>query len=60
MEQRVFAEKEAAYYIRMGAYFLAQNRMNNELPDREPRFIKIRRTVRYLREDLDMWLLQYK
>tara|TARA_R110002072_G_scaffold185590_1_gene342516 strand:+ start:1029 stop:1217 length:189 start_codon:yes stop_codon:yes gene_type:complete len=62
MEQRVFNEKEAAYYIRMSTSFLAQNRMNKELPNRisGPRFIKIGRAVRYLKEDLDEWISRFK
>ncbi len=54
-------EKDAAVYIGMSRSFLRQDRMNGRLPNRTlgPRFIKIGRTIRYLRDDLDLWLTQH-
>lgn len=55
---RAFTEKEAATYIGMSRSFLAQSRMTGKLANRTPapNFIKIGRTVRYLKDDLDHWL----
>jgi predicted DNA-binding transcriptional regulator AlpA len=57
--KRGFTEEEAAAYIAMSRSFLRQSRMNGDLEGRVPgpRFIKVgSRAIRYLREDLDMWL----
>ena len=58
VEPRAFTEREAAKYICMSRSFLAQSRMegnrDNHIP--APRFIKVGRNVRYLREELDNWL----
>lgn len=55
---RVLTEREAARYIGMSRSFLAQSRMDGNRDKRTPAppFIKIGRSVRYLREDLDAWL----
>ena len=55
---RAFSEREAATYIGMSRSFLAQARMDGAREGRTlaPPFIKIGRSVRYLREDLDGWL----
>lgn len=55
---RALTENEAATYIAMSRSFLAQSRMDGNRDKRTPapRFIKIGRSVRYLREDLDRWL----
>jgi predicted DNA-binding transcriptional regulator AlpA len=55
---RAFTEIEAAKYIGMSRSYLAQARMegNREARTPAPSFIKIGRSVRYLREDLDHWL----
>ena len=55
---RAFSEIEAAKYIGMSRSFLAQSRMDGHRDNRTqaPPFIKIGRSVRYLREDLDQWL----
>jgi predicted DNA-binding transcriptional regulator AlpA len=55
---RAVSEIEAAKYIGMSRSFLAQSRMDGKRDNRTPapRFIKIGRSVRYLREDLDQWL----
>jgi predicted DNA-binding transcriptional regulator AlpA len=55
---RALSEIEAANYISMSRSFLAQSRMEGHRAGRTqaPPFIKIGRSVRYLREDLDCWL----
>ena len=55
---RAMSEKEAANYIGMSRSFLAQSRMDGRRDNRTPAppFLKIGRSVRYLREDLDAWL----
>ena len=55
---RAFSENEAAGYIGMSRSYLAQARMEGHRDKRTPAppFIKIGRSVRYLREDLDRWL----
>ena len=56
--KRAFTEQETAEYIGMSRSFLRQSRMDGTLDNRTsaPKFIKIGRAVRYLREDLDSWL----
>ncbi|HAT1715774.1 TPA: DNA-binding protein [Legionella pneumophila] len=58
MDKRVFKEVEAANYICMSRSFLSQDRVNGTLKNRTPgpKFIKIGRAIRYLKEDLDIWL----
>ncbi|MCL9688996.1 helix-turn-helix domain-containing protein [Legionella sp. EUR-108] len=58
MDKRVFKEVEAANYICMSRSFLSQDRVNGTLKNRTPgpKFIKIGRSIRYLKEDLDIWL----
>ena len=60
MDKRVFKEVEAANYICMSRSFLSQDRVNGTLKNRTPgpEFIKIGRSIRYLKEDLDSWLDQ--
>lgn len=55
---RALNEKEAGRYIGMSRSFLAQSRMDGPREGRTPAppFVKIGRSVRYLREDLDGWL----
>jgi predicted DNA-binding transcriptional regulator AlpA len=55
---RAFTELEAGAYIGMSRSYLAQSRMDGNRDSRTPAppFIKIGRSVRYLREDLDQWL----
>ncbi|CAG9000289.1 MAG: hypothetical protein CENE_02283 [Candidatus Celerinatantimonas neptuna] len=61
-DKRVLTEQETSYYIGMSRSFLRQARMSgnrlNHTP--APPFIKIGRSVRYLREDLDGWLDQFQ
>lgn len=60
--KKVLTEIEAAKYISMSRSFLAQNRMNGDLQNRTPgpQYLKIGRSIRYLKEDLDTWLLSVK
>ena len=58
LSARALTEREAGAYIGMSRSFLAQSRMDGKRDNRTsaPPFIKIGRSVRYLREDLDVWL----
>ena len=55
----VLTEIEASKYISMSRSFLRQDRMNGFRKNRTkgPRFLKLGRSIRYLRSDLDQWLL---
>ncbi len=53
---RTLTDPETARYIGMSGSWLRQARMTGN-PDAPP-YIKIGRSVRYLREDLDAWLEQ--
>ena len=53
---RVLADSGAARYIGMSESWLRQSRMTGN-PDAPP-YLKIGRSVRYLRDDLDAWLDQ--
>ena len=57
------SEKDAASYIAMSRSFLRQGRMNGDREGRTPTppYLKIgSRSVRYLKEDLDTWLEQFR
>jgi len=57
------SEKDAAIYIAMSRSFLRQGRMNGDREGRTstPPYLKIgSRSVRYLKEDLDNWLEQFR
>ena len=56
--KRALSEIETSQYIGMSRSFLRQSRMEGNRDNRTPAppFIKIGRSVRYLREDLDKWL----
>lgn len=56
--KRVLSEIETSEYIGMSRSFLRQARMEGNRDNRTPAppFIKIGRSVRYLKEDLDKWL----
>lgn len=58
LDPRALSERNAAKYIGMSRSFLAQSRMTGKRATRTPApdFIKIGRTVRYLKDDLDRWL----
>lgn len=62
MNKIIFTEKETAEYIGMSRGFLRQDRMNGVRKNRTqgPKFLKIGRSIRYLKEDLDAWLLQHR
>ena len=47
---------ETAKYIGMSASWLAQARMRGD--PKAPPFLKIGKSIRYLRSDLDQWLLE--
>ena len=56
-------EQQAAHYISMSRSFLRQGRMNGDREGRTPTppYLKIgSRSVRYLKEDLDNWLEQFR
>ena len=59
---RALTEREAAQYIAMSRSFLRQDRMNGKREGRTPgpAFLKIGRSVRYLKEDLDKWLEKFR
>lgn len=58
IDKRALSEKETSQYIGMSRSFLRQSRMEGNRTTRTPAppFLKIGRSVRYLREDLDNWL----
>jgi len=55
-------ELQAAQYLSMSRSFLRQGRMNGDRENRTPTppYLKIGRSVRYLKEDLDTWLEQFR
>jgi len=55
-------EQQAAHYLSMSRSFLRQGRMNGDRENRTPTppYLKIGRSVRYLKEDLDTWLEQFR
>ena len=62
-EKRALKEEEAAHYIGMSRSYLRQSRMTGALQNRTPppKHIKIgKRTVRYLKDDLDSWLEHWR
>lgn len=58
MDKRVFTEIETAAYLGMSRSYLRQSRMEGNRDSRTPAppFIRIGRSIRYLKEDLDLWL----
>lgn len=56
--KRLMTEQETSEYICMSRSFLRQSRMEGHRENRTPAppFIKIGRSIRYMREDLDAWL----
>jgi len=56
--KRAMSEIEAAQYISMSRSFLRQDRMNGIRHNRTPgpRYVRIGRRIRYLKDDLDAWL----
>ena len=53
-DKRGFTEIQAAHYIGMSRAFLRKDRMQG--PKKGPKFIKVGRSVLYLKEELDRWL----
>jgi predicted DNA-binding transcriptional regulator AlpA len=56
--KKVLSEIETAEYIGMSRSFLRQSRMEGNRTNRTPAppFVKIGRSVRYIKDDLDNWL----
>ena len=60
---KALTEQQAAQYISFSRSFLRQGRMNGDREGRTPTppYLKIgSRSVRYLKEDLDNWLEQFR
>ena len=60
--KRALTEIETSEYIGMSRSFLRQARMDGNRESRTPAppFIRIGRSIRYLREDLDAWLSSFR
>ena len=58
IKKNAFNEIEASIYIGMSRSFLRQGRSNGDRPGRTPAppYVRIGRTIRYRRQDLDAWL----
>ena len=56
--KRALSEIEAARYINMSRSYLRQDRMDGIREKRTPgpRYVRIGRRIRYLKDDLDEWL----
>ena len=60
---RALTEEAAAHYISFSRSFLRQSRMDGDRENRTPgpKWIKCgKRSVRYLIDDLDQWLEQFR
>jgi len=59
---QLLTENETASYIRMSHGFLAQDRMNGPRKNRTPGppFIRLGKSIRYLKEDLDNWIFEHR
>ena len=55
-------EREAAQYVGMSIHFLQKARSEGNVIGRTPGppFLKIGRAVRYLRHDLDAWIMDHR
>ena len=62
LDSAALNEKQAAAYIGMSVPYLRCDRMNGHREGRTPGppYIRIGRTIRYLREDLDDWLAKHR
>lgn len=62
MDKKILTEKEAALYIGMSRSFLSRDRTNKQQEGGTigPIFIKVGRSVRYHKHDLDLWLNQHR
>jgi predicted DNA-binding transcriptional regulator AlpA len=60
MNNELLTEIEAAKYIRMSRSFLSKDRMNGYRIGhiQGPEYIKLGRTIRYRKEDLDNWIMK--
>ncbi len=60
MAKVTLTEHEASEYIGMSRSFLRKDRMDGIRKNRTagPQFLKIGRSIRYLKDDLDAWLLK--
>ncbi len=58
LESRTLTDSEASRYIGMSTSWLRQSRMRGD--SGAPPYVKIGRSVRYLRDDLDAWLEQHR
>ncbi len=58
LEKRCLTERETAYYICMSISFLRKDRVEGKIGNRTigPKHLKIGKSVRYLKDDLDSWL----
>lgn len=58
--KRVMCEKEAASYIGMSLSYLQHDRCHGVTGNKTqgPTFIRVGRSIRYLKSDLDDWLLK--
>lgn len=56
--KRCLTEKEAAHYVGMSVAFLRKDRIEGKIGQRTPgpKYLKIGKSVRYLKEELDRWL----
>ena len=62
MYKNTLTEKEASEYIGMSRSFLRQDRMNGYRVHRThgPTFMKLGRSIRYSKQDLDEWLDKHR
>jgi hypothetical protein len=62
MNKTTLTEIEASEYIGMSRGYLRQDRMHGFRKNRTPgpHFLKIGRSIRYLKIDLDNWLLEHR
>jgi len=61
-QRPALTEWEASHYINMSRAFLRRDRMNGALKDRTlgPNFVQFNGNIRYLRSELDQWLLAHQ
>ena len=59
---KFFNEHEAAYYIGMSVSFLRKARADGKIcnKDRGPKYLKIGKKVRYVKKDVDEWLMAHQ
>lgn len=61
-DKRAYTEKEAAIYLGVVPSTLRRARMEGIRKARfeSPPYIRVGRTIRYLKDDLDLWLEQHR